>query len=39
MSDDKRKEFIVDLCFKIMKLWLANPDKTLGWVLKELNVK
>jgi hypothetical protein len=34
---DKRKEEIVDIVFDILKLWLANPDKTLSWVLNKLN--
>ena len=39
MTKDQRKEQIVDIMFRIMKLWLSNPDKTLGWVLTKLNIK
>jgi hypothetical protein len=37
MTKDQRAKEIVDVCFAIMKLWMANPDKTLSWVLKKLN--
>jgi hypothetical protein len=36
LGQNKRKEQIIDICFEILKFWLANPDKTLSWVLKEL---
>jgi hypothetical protein len=36
MTKDQRTKEIVDICFEIMKLWMANPDWTLLEVLKQL---
>jgi len=37
MTKEQRQKEIIDICFEIMKLWMANPNQTLSWVLKELN--
>jgi len=33
---EKRKKDIVDYCFRIIHLWLKNPEQNLSWVLRNL---